>query len=173
MTDELNKAHKDAADALKAYKDLEEAHKAHKDAAAAVHGLKEDASKEDVAKAFKDLAAAHKGMKDAADAHMDECAKMKKAVLGSIKDSAKDDDEEDSEKFEKLSRTVEDLSSVVEDLMKRLKNTPAASPLELAILTEKGVHPLNKKEDEEKPIDPKTASIEELAKAALRNGRPY
>ena len=129
-----------------------------------------------MAKAFKDLAAAHKGMKDAADAHMDECAKMKKAVLGSIKDSAKDDDEEDSdksEKFEKLSKTVEDLSSVVEDLMKRLKNTPAASPLELAILTEKGVHPLNKKEDEEKPIDPKTASIEELAKAALRNGRPY
>ena len=176
MTDELNKAHKDAADALKAYKDLEEAHKAHKDAAAAVHGLKEDASKEDVAKAFRDLAAAHKGMKDAADAHMDECAKMKKAVLGSIKDSAKDDDEEDSdksEKFEKLSKTVEDLSSVVEDLMKRLKNTPAASPLELAILTEKGVHPLNKKEDEEKPIDPKTVSIEELAKAALRNGRPY
>jgi len=124
MTDNLSKIKMD--DAVKAFKDLADAHKAYKNAADGVHGLKDDASKDDVSKAFKDLAEAHKELKEAADAHKDACMKMRKSI-------GKEDEDADSEKFEKMMDAVITLAGEVAGLKKSLANTPAPSPLELAM----------------------------------------
>ena len=67
--------------AIKSWKDVEASHKAHKEAAFGVHGLKDDASKDDVKKAFKNFSDAHKAHKDACDAHLEACK-----VLAATKD---------------------------------------------------------------------------------------
>ena len=64
---------KEAADAVKAFKDVEATHKAHKEAAQAVHNLKKTSSKDAVLGAVKDLADAHKAHKEACEAHLEAC----------------------------------------------------------------------------------------------------
>ena len=174
MAEDLNKASKDdafgaAKDACKkSFKDVEDTAKAHKDAAAAVHGLKDDASKDDCSKAWKDLDAAHKAHKDACDAHKDDCGKLHKAILGSVKDDSSKDDsaKDDSAKFAKLESKVADLTALLEKALA----TPAASPLELAIAKSQGKEALITGAGDGLPeLDPHDPNYE--MKKAMRNPR--
>lgn len=171
---DLHKSKKEEAfgaakeDCKKSFKDVEETHKAHKEAAAAVHGLKDDASKEDAAKAMKDLEEAHKAHKDACDAHKDDCGKLHKAILGSVKDDSSKDDsaKDDSAKFAKLESKVADLTALLEKALA----TPAASPLELAIAKSQGKEALITGPGDGLPeLDPNDPNYE--MKKAMRNPR--
>ena len=142
MADDLKKAAKD--DVSKSWKDVEATHKAHKDAADAVKALKDDASKDDCSKAMKDLDAAHKSHKDACDAHKDACGKACKAILGSIKDDSAKDDSSKAEVAE-LHKAVTDQGAQIAaltELLNKALAAPAASPLEIALAKAQGKDPL-------------------------------